>query len=513
MISTPFLTRPLLALTALFALTACQTLPTAPEQSTGYSATAPTTTAESTRPVPWNTSGPSVVPSSPLQSLSPVSPSSQTVSVAPIEAPKDLWERMRRGFNIPTLDNELVTKKERWYSSRPDYIDRMVNRGSKYLFHIVEEVERRQMPQELALLPFIESAFNPQAVSHAKAAGMWQFMPATGRHFDLKQNAFRDDRRDVLASTRAALDYLQYLHRMFGDWHLALAAYNWGEGNVQRAIRRNREAGLPTGYTDIRMPTETREYVPKLQAVKNIVFAPERFGVNLPKVGNHPHFDSVAIERDMDVALIARLAEVSETDFRQLNPSHNKPVIMAAGTPSILLPWDNALLFMDRIKAHNGPTASWTAWRVPKNMSVASAAQEHNMTEARLREVNRIPPRMSLRAGSTILVPRQGRLDRDVPENVADSGQILLVSDAAGARRVKVQKGDSLGAIAKRHGVSVANLMRWNGLNNKSVLRAGQTLVLHGGSATSKPKSKSTSKKPSSGSGRPQASASKMPVR
>lgn len=513
MISLPFLSRPLLAIAALFTLTACETLPTSSVGTPDHSIAISSATNESAQHAPWTNLGPSVFPSSPLQQLNAASAPRLEVAVAPIEAPNDLWERMRRGFTMPALENDIVTRKEQWYSRRPDYIDRMVNRGSKYLFHIVEEVERRQMPQELALLPFIESAFNPQAVSHAKAAGMWQFMPATGRHFDLKQNAFRDDRRDVLASTRAALDYLQYLHRMFGDWHLALAAYNWGEGNVQRAIRRNREAGLPTGYTDLRMPTETREYVPKLQAVKNIVFAPERFGVNLPKVGNHPYFDSVTLERDMDVALIARLAEVSETDFRQLNPSHNKPVIMAAGTPSILLPWDNALLFMDRIKNHNGPTASWTAWRVPKNMSVAIAAKEHNMTEARLREVNRIPPRMSLRAGSTILVPRQGRLDRDVPENVADSGQILLVSDAAGARRVKVQKGDSLSVIAKRQGVSVANLMRWNGLNSQSVLRAGQTLVVHGGTAASKPKSNAIKSKASSGSGRPQTGSSKMSVR
>lgn len=512
MISTPFLSRALLAVSALITLTACQTIPTSSTGASEYGVSTSPAPQESSRRVPWNTSGPSVYPSSPLQQLNSAVPGLE-VTVAPIEAPKDLWERMRQGFAIPELENDIVTRKEQWYSSRPDYIDRMVNRGSKYLFHIVEEVERRQMPQELALLPFIESAFNPQAVSHAKAAGMWQFMPATGRHFDLKQNAFRDDRRDVLASTRAALDYLQYLHRMFGDWHLALAAYNWGEGNVQRAIRRNRQAGMPTGYTDLRMPTETREYVPKLQAVKNIVFAPERFGVNLPKVGNHPYFDSVSIERDMDVALIARLAEVSESDFRVLNPSHNKPVIMAAGTPSILLPWDNALLFMNRIKDHNGPTASWTAWRVPKNMSVANAAKEHNMTEARLREVNRIPPRMSLRAGSTILVPRQGRLDRDVPENVADSGQILLVSDAAGARRVKVRKGDSLSLIAKRYGVSLANLMRWNGLNSQSVLRAGQTLVVHGGSSASKPKSSATKNRASSGSGRPQTNSSKISVR
>ena len=173
------------------------------------------------------------------------------------------------------LDGDLVRQQEQWYSSRPDYMQRMTERSRKYLFHIVEELERRNMPTELALLPFIESAFNPQAVSSARAAGMWQFMPATGQYFELKQNVFRDDRRDVLASTRAALDYLQKLYGMFGDWHLALAAYNWGEGNVSRAIARNQKRGLGTSYATLNMPNETRLYVPKLQAVKNIVANPE----------------------------------------------------------------------------------------------------------------------------------------------------------------------------------------------------------------------------------------------
>lgn len=469
------LTPSAIVLVAVLGLSACQTLPQHTESVSTMGSTAPES------PVVWHTSAPSVIPTSPLQQLDSEPAATTEVAVTPIEAPNDLWDRMRRGFDMPDLDTPLVRQQEQWYSGRPDYIDRMVLRGSRYLFHIVEEIERREMPLELALLPIVESAFNPQAVSHARAAGMWQFMPATGRDFDLTQNAFRDDRRDVLASTRAALDYLQRLHNMFGDWHLALAAYNWGSGNVQRAIRNNRQAGRPTGYTDLRMPRETREYVPKLQAVKNIVFDPDRFGVNLPKVGNHPYFDTVDIDRDMDVALIARLANIDEAHFRQLNPSHNKPVIMAAGTPTILLPWDNALLFMDRLKTHQGPTATWTAWRVPQNMSVANAARQHGMTEAQLREVNRIPPRMALRAGSTILVPRQGRLDRDVPSVLADRGQILLVSDATGARRITVQRGDTLGAIARRQGVSLANLMRWNGLNNSSVIRVGQVLVIHGG--------------------------------
>jgi membrane-bound lytic murein transglycosylase D len=267
---------------------------------------------------------------------------------------------------------------------------------------------------------------------------------------------------------------------MFGDWHLALAAYNWGEGNVQRAIRRNAAAGRPTGYTDLRMPDETRHYVPKLQAVKNLVRAPQHHGVTLPPVGNHPFFDTVRIDRDLDVALIARLADVSEADFRTLNPAHDKPVIMAAGTPEILLPWDNAVLFTERLRQHRGPTASWTAWRVPRDMTVAQAARELDWSEAELRAANRIPPRMKLKAGSTLLVPREGRLDRDVPEHLADHGQVLLAPEVPPLRTVRVQarKGDTLAALAKRHGVKVADLAAWNGLKPTSPLRAGQALVV-----------------------------------
>ncbi|MBS0344546.1 MAG: transglycosylase SLT domain-containing protein, partial [Proteobacteria bacterium] len=224
------------------------------------------------------------LPSGPLKPLTSSQPSSRSVALT--APPVDMWDRIRRGFNMPNLDSDLVRTQEQWYASRPDYIQRMTERSSKYIFHIVEELERRNMPTELALLPYIESAFNPQAVSSARAAGMWQFMPATGTDYDLKQNLFRDDRRDVIASTRAALDYLQRLYGMFGDWQLALAAYNWGEGNVSRAIAKNQRAGLPTGYTDINMPAETRNYVPKLQAVKNIVANPERFGAELPYIAN-----------------------------------------------------------------------------------------------------------------------------------------------------------------------------------------------------------------------------------
>ncbi|MBY0411306.1 MAG: transglycosylase SLT domain-containing protein, partial [Burkholderiaceae bacterium] len=263
-----------------------------------------------------------IIPGGALQPITAGRASSR--DVASMSAPADLWERIRRGFAMPDLQQDLVQDREQWYATRPDYIQRMTERSSKYLFHIVEELERRGMPTELALLPYIESAFNPQAVSSAKAAGMWQFMPATGNYFDLKQNAFRDDRRDVLASTRAALDYLQKLYGMFGDWHLALAAYNWGEGSVGRAIARNQKLGLGTKYTDLNMPAETRLYVPKLQAVKNIVANPDLFKTELPLIENHPYFQAVDISHDIDVALVAQLAGIREDNFKALNPSFSR---------------------------------------------------------------------------------------------------------------------------------------------------------------------------------------------
>jgi membrane-bound lytic murein transglycosylase D len=402
-----------------------------------------------------------------------------TAPVVYLSAPADIWERIRRGYAMADLDNDLVRDREQWYASRPDYIQRMTERSERYLFHIVEEIERRNMPMELALLPFIESAFNPQAVSSVKAAGMWQFMPATGQSFDLKQNVFRDDRRDVLASTRAALDYLQQLHNRFGDWHLALAAYNWGQGNVNRAITRNQKAGLPTAYTDLTMPLETRQYVPKLQAVKNIVARPEAFGAQLPPIGNRPFFDTITLQRDMDVAVIASLAGVSEKDFRALNPSIKQPVVMASGTPNILLPWDNAVDFQRQLQSHKGPLASWTAWVVPSTMTAAQAAERVGMSESELRSVNNIPPRMLVRAGSSLLVPRSAHRDADVPEHVADNGQLSLQPEIILKRTtVKARKGENLARLASRYGVSAVSAAGWNRLAVNARLKPGQRVTL-----------------------------------
>jgi membrane-bound lytic murein transglycosylase D len=393
----------------------------------------------------------------------------------------DLWVRVRKGFQLPDLDDDWVRKAEGWYSARPDYVERMTTRGSRYLFHIVEEVEKRGMPTELALLPFVESAFVTHAVSSAKATGMWQFMPATGRDFDLKQNIFRDDRRDVLASTRAALDYLGRLYKQFGDWHLALAAYNWGQGNVQKAIARNQRLGLPTDYASLKMPDETRYYVPKLQAVKNIVFAPERFALSLPPVANHPYFLSVKVERDIDVALAADLAGISLETFQQFNPQMNKPVILAAATPQVLLPYDQASAFAENLARHNGPMASWTAWVVPKTMSPSEAAKRTGMPESLLREVNKIPPKMLVKAGSTLLVPRGEHVHEDVSERLADTASLNLAPDAPPLRKLtlKAGKSDTVASIAARYKVKADQVAQWNKVGSNARFKPGQAIVVY----------------------------------
>jgi membrane-bound lytic murein transglycosylase D len=309
---------------------------------------------------------------------------------------------------------------------------------------------------------------------------MWQFMPATGKHFSLKQNAFSDDRRDVQASTRAALDYLQKLYGMFGDWHLALAAYNWGEGSVMRAMNRNQKAGLGTTYTDLSMPNETRNYVPKLQAVKNIVADPARFAVELPNIPNHPYFRAVPIDRDMDVAIAAKLAEVDLADFKALNPSAQKSMIVASGTPRILLPWDNADVFNRNLASHQGKLATYTAWVVPKTMRIGEAADRSGMDEGALRGLNNIPKGMLVRGGSTLLVERSPDLAaNDISQAVAENARVDLAPEITMQKTyIRAGRGETVAHLANRYGVSAASLAHWNGLSGGKRLKKGQSLLV-----------------------------------
>lgn len=393
----------------------------------------------------------------------------------------DVWGRIRKGFAIPDLDNELVAKQLAWYTARPDYIDRTTKRASLYLYHVVQELEKRHMPTELALLPFIESAFNPNAVSVAQAAGMWQFVPGTGRDYKLKQNMFRDDRRSVIQSTDAALSYLQRLYGMFGDWQLALAAYNWGEGSVQRAIKKSQAAGGGTDFTSLSpyMPAETRNYVPKLQAVKNIIAHPEIYGLQLTKVDNQPYFTAVPKTRDIDITVAAKLAEMPVNEFKALNPQFSKPVITGSGSTQILLPKSNAEKFKENISKWTQTLSSWTSHTVVSaKEKIETIAARFKTTPKVIRDVNNIPPKMSVRAGSTILVPKvEDGADKDISPDIADGARIMMVADTPDTKRIfiKVGKRDTIESIAKRYRVSTDKIVEWNNLEDERVKR-GQKL-------------------------------------
>ncbi|MDR0934538.1 MAG: transglycosylase SLT domain-containing protein [Burkholderiaceae bacterium] len=399
----------------------------------------------------------------------------------------DIWDRIRRGFAIPDLENPRVTSHENYYLKNQDYFDRMTSRSSLYLFHIVQELEKRGMPTELALLPFIESAFNPYARSSAKAEGMWQFIPSTGRHYDLAQSVFRDDRRCVLSSTEAALNYLQNLYSMFGDWHLALAAYNWGEGSVSRAVRKNRARLQPVDFNSIsaRMPAETRNYVPKLQAVKNMIAHPDQYDIRLPKIENQPYFVKIGKTHDIDVKVAAKLAELSIDDFRALNPQFGQYVITGGPDVSLLLPRENAQKFKENLENWKQPLSSWTAYQVmEKRETVESIAEKYHTTPDVIRHANHIPSRMALKFGSTVLVPKLAssgnRNETDIAPEVSANGKLVLERIGAPTRivKVKVRKKDSLASIAKRYKTSVDDIKSWNQLTSNRVA-SGSILRVH----------------------------------
>ncbi|NWG30012.1 MAG: transglycosylase SLT domain-containing protein [Rhodocyclaceae bacterium] len=326
--------------------------------------------------------------------------------------PEDLWQRIRRGFAMPDLHDPLVAERQSWYLNRPEMLRRIFERGRRYLYHIVEELEKRGMPTELALLPMVESAFNPRAVSSARAMGIWQFIPSTGKNYNLDQDWWADERRDIIASTDAALTYLQKIYEMHGDWHLALASYNWGEGAVGRAIAKNQAKGLPTDYPNLTMPAETRNYVPKLQALKNIIAQPELFGIYLPPIPNRPYFETVEKPARIDVALAAHLAGISVEEFVALNPAYHRPVIDGnhAGE-ELLLPVEKIGTFitnLERYEAEDRPLSNWMTHAMKRGETLAKVAARFSISEARLRQINGITPRVRIRPGFTVLVPRPG---------------------------------------------------------------------------------------------------------
>jgi membrane-bound lytic murein transglycosylase D len=319
-------------------------------------------------------------------------PRAAVTQAAAASAPRDVWERVRNGFQMRPLNSGLVGDWENYYASRPDYFAQMINNSSHFLFHITAEVERRGMPLEIALLPMIESAYNPVAYSHAHASGIWQFIPSTGKNYGLKQNWWYDGRRDVIAATSAALDYLQTLYGMFNDWELALASYNWGEGAVQRAVERNQAKGLPADYSSLEhMPAETRNYLPKLMAVKNIIANPGRFGLTLAHVPNEPYFEVVTVRRHIDVTRAAQFADMSLDDFKFLNPAHNKRVINSDSAETIVLPRHKVAAFRANMNRHeHQPLVSMKTHTVRAGERPEAIAEQYGISVGELNQMNNI---------------------------------------------------------------------------------------------------------------------------
>ncbi|TVT65307.1 MAG: LysM peptidoglycan-binding domain-containing protein [Pseudomonas sp.] len=401
---------------------------------------------------------------------------------------QDIWERIREGYKLQEhLDsNPRIEQQRLLFSSRPRSIEIASERGSPYIHYIVERLEERDMPLELALLPIIESSYDPFAYSPAHAVGLWQFIPATGRHFNLRQTSWYDGRRDITASTNAALRYLSYLHGLFnGDWLLALAAYNSGEGTVSRAIERNQKLGLPTDYWNLPLPQETRDYVPKLLALSQLIQAPEAYGINLNPIANEPYFEVIALKQRMDLARVAKLADLDEDELYQLNPAFTRRITLD-GPQQLLVPMEKAeMLAANLALMKPQDLVDWQQYQVRAGDTLGVIANRHHLTVNIIRDVNRLKSD-TLRIGQVLSLPTSGDAgaSRELLHAVARQ-------PAATPRSYRVKSGDNLWDIAKAQRVSVRDLQRWNKLSG-SQLKVGQALFLQG-PAVAKAQSKANS--------------------
>ena len=419
-------------------------------------------------------------PPAPLLSLgqAPLAPEEESPAAAAGRA--DLWDRIRNGYRLDIPDNRRIEREVAWITRHPDYLDRVRQRARPYLYFIVEEVEKRGLPMELALLPVVESAFQPFAYSPGRASGIWQFIPSTGRMYGLKQNWWYDGRRDVVAATRAALDYLQSLADRFdGDWELALAAYNTGAGNVRRAIRRNRQRGRNTDFWSLDLPRETEGYVPRLLAVARVVADPQRYGVTLAPIPNRPYFASVETGSQLDLALAAEMAGIPIDELYLLNPGFNRWATDPEGPHRLNLPRDRVQPFRERLaRLDPDKRLRWKRYRIRSGDSLGLIARRHGTTVATLKQVNRLRGNR-IRAGRHLLIPLSSR---PASHYALSSGQRLarLQNSNRSGNRIThlVQPGDTLWDIARSYGVSHRRLARWNGISPKETLHPGQKLVL-----------------------------------
>lgn len=395
----------------------------------------------------------------------------------------NLWPRLRSGYQLPVVENPRVNTYLDWYSRHPHYMDRVIERGQPYLYYIVSQLEAENMPLELALLPIVESAFDPFAYSHGQASGIWQFVPATGRHYGLKQNWWYDGRRDLVASTDAAIRYLKRLHVLFdGDWLLALAAYNTGEGNLGKAIRRNERQGKPTDFWSLKLPRETRAYVPQLLALSQVIADPQAYNISLRAVPDEPYFAQIDIKSQIDLAQAAELAGMDIEQLYMLNAGYNRWATDPEGPHQLLVPLTHSERLTERLSGvENQQRVSWKRHEVISGDTLISIAQRYHTSVDTIQSVNDLRGHI-IRAGQALMIPTRSQ-PADHYAYSADQ-RLLRKQDQSqgsdGSKKIEhqVRRGDSFWKIARKHGVSVSALTRWNAMAPGDKLRPGQTLVI-----------------------------------
>ncbi len=385
------------------------------------------------------------------------------------EKPENIWKVVNKGYGIPDPKKKwakkVVKKYERWYSEHPVYTYRMFERTKRYIYYVVQEVQKRNMPMEIALLPIIESAYNPIARSNMKAVGLWQFIPSTGKNYGLKQNWWKDERSNVILSTNASLDYLEKLYKQFGTWELALAGYNAGEGKVAREIKKNKRRKRPTDYYTISLPRETDEYVSKLIAMKHIIQNPSKFNVDVPYIPNAPYFEEVTLTEQMDIDLILKLADISSEEFELLNAHHKRPLIPKEQEPTtILLPKYKIESYNKNLAEHNGPLSNWVLYKPKRKESIMKVAKRFDINLSTFKRINSLNGRVTFRKNSTVLIPKSNALKSKY--TLKGTGDYNYTS--VGTHHVS--KGDTLGGIARKYKVSIEDLKEFNELDSHIII-------------------------------------------
>ena len=380
-----------------------------------------------------------------------------------------IWKTISSGYGLKEKKSKRIQKKirkyEKWYSQRPEYMERMLKRSERYLYYVANEVKKRNMPMEIALLPMIESAYNPIAKSNKKAVGLWQFISSTGKIYKLEQNWWIDDRKSVINATDAALNYLEKLYKDFGTWEHALAAYNAGEGRVGRSIKNNKRRKRSTDYYSLKLPRETRNYVPKLIAIRNIIKNPSKYNVYLPTIQNTPYFSKVILPKKIDTELIPKFAEISMEEFQYLNAEYKRPLMnTTASSQYVLLPVSSVTQFNINLFSYDKPLASWEVYKPKKGERINTVAKKFGIDSKLIRQVNRLKGRKTFRRNSIVLLPKRSSLSTDFALN----NKGLYSYDSIITHHVSA--GDTLGYLSKKYKISLKDLMEFNELDSHMII-------------------------------------------